>query len=92
MKLVIYKYELRPQGDFTLQLPLGCQYLKVDVQNNKKPMLWVLCDPLAQTTLKKFRVILTGEARHNTDFGTYIDTFLLYKGDFVGHLFDVTGG
>jgi hypothetical protein len=98
-KRVIWKYPLRPQADFPLDLPEGCRILGARVQRNQ-PVLYVLCDPKAPVKKRWFRGVITGEKFEadqqpatqytaGTPGLSYIDTFVLYKGDFVSHLFEV---
>ncbi len=96
---VIYKFPLRQQGDFYLEIPEGSRILGARVQRNQ-PVLYALCNPKAAKVRRKFRAMLTGEefitvppdAPIDTPYHVFIDTFVLYKGDFVAHLFEVVGG
>lgn len=106
---VIFKYPLRQQGEFPLDLPEGCRILGARNQRNR-PVLYAMVDPKAPLVRRKFRVVNTGEkflddpvvlagknergepSTYATNGMCYVDTFVLYKGDYVGHLFEVFDG
>ncbi len=86
-KLVVYKYELRPLGDFPVQIHAGWKLLSIQSQKNR-PILWALVDPDRPVESFWFRIVLTGENRKAEDFGQdYLATFQLYDGDYVAHVF-----
>ncbi len=89
MNNMIYKYQIYPGGFTELLLPPGAKPLCVQVQK-EVPYLWCLVDPTPRDTLeaRKFVTVLTGEARDELDAATYIGTFQLSGGGFVGHTFE----
>lgn len=85
----VFKYPIDVANTFTMLLPLGAQILHVDAQNNL-PCLWALVDPVnddpANLERRTFHIVGTG---HEVPEGVaHVGTFLLYGGDFVGHLFE----
>ena len=73
-------------GSFTLQVPENAQFLTCQVQG-KTPVLWAVVRTTAKEREYKFHVFGTGEQFELHDDLTYIGTFQLVGGAFVGHLF-----
>lgn len=81
----VFKYPLPVQDAFTLSLPVGAQLLSVQVQRGE-PMLWALVDDRAGLEARHFMIRGTG---HDADaVGSYVGTFQLADGAFIGHLFE----
>ncbi len=84
----ILKYEV-PLNAFTIDMPIGSVILTVQEQNNL-PYIWVMGDSSNPTETRQFVVKLTGlsfDILSNNE--TYIGTFQLDGGLFVGHLFEL---
>lgn len=84
----IYKYEMPDSNDFYLELPIGAQFLSLQLQNGK-PMMWFLIiDPAeAQSFYTHFCVVGTGQqvpSWHGVRL-QYLDTIQI--DGFVWHLF-----
>lgn len=83
----IYKYEVPMVEDFTLELPVGAQFLDAQVQNGAV-QLGARVNTEAPMRTYRFGVHGTGHAM--TDFtqnAPYIATFQLFAGGLVFHLF-----
>jgi hypothetical protein len=90
--MLIYKYTIPVEDYFSLDLPAGAKILTVQAQRDE-PQIWALVDSGQQSNVRhNFRVAGTG---HNiTEDGdglNYIGTFQLFRGDFIGHLFEIIG-
>lgn len=57
----------------------------MQTQRNK-PYIWVLADPKEQCHNRRFSIVPTGFEVDSV--GTYIGTFQMFDGAFVGHLFE----
>ena len=90
---VIWKYLIPVQDRFTLEIPgafKDVQFLCVQPQGTAlNPCLWVLVDPNGPKGSWLFAVRGTGHEFTELDepTGTYVGTFQLADGKFVGHLF-----
>lgn len=82
--MIIYKYMITPILD--LELPKDAKILAVQIQRGE-PQMWVLHDPFAEKTTRKFVAVGTG-AYFESDNLNYIGTFQLPTG-LVYHLFEV---
>lgn len=82
----ILKHEIPTASEFTLPLHEGCRILKLDVVN-EKAYIWVLEDESRPQRGVKFRLLATGEEADLQLCMEYVDTFIIYNGSFVGHLF-----
>lgn len=82
----ILKHEIPAASEFTLPLHEGSTLLKLDVVN-EKTYIWAMEDESKPQRGVKFRMIMTGEEINLEPCMMYIDTFILYNGSFVGHLF-----
>ncbi|AQY22662.1 DUF7352 domain-containing protein [Riemerella anatipestifer] len=82
---VVYKYPLLVQGVQFVSLPKGAEILCVQEQN-RKPCLWALVNPLAEKQDVRIITSSTGEV-FNTKNLKYIGTYQLPDNGFVGHLF-----
>ena len=80
----VYKYTLEKHGKCTLELPLGCEVLKLDARDNKIAM-WCLIDTEMETSLYDFYVAVTGENIEDCRIQSYIGTADV--GGIVYHVF-----
>lgn len=83
---VIYKYPLVVDGSQDIRMPEGARILCVQVQR-ETPCIWAAVDANPHV-LRRLRILPTGGAFDEEVFGTYVGTFQLSGGDFIGHLFD----
>lgn len=82
----IYKYTLDVVSEQTLLLPIGAEFLSLQVQQGT-PAMWFKVNPDAEgTQATRFYVLPTGQ-EFNYDPGTFLGTFQLLAGNFVGHVF-----
>jgi hypothetical protein len=83
---VIYKYSL--SVDTELELPVGARILCVQVQH-EVPCVWVWL-PEVLTPPEKRRIVVIGTGQPMpSGKATYIGTFQLADGQFVGHTFEL---
>jgi len=90
MPRIIYKYPVAPDDSFTLELPIGAQYLHSSLQPCAGGVfMWLLIDPDAEKVPVKFHVIGTGHRiADDMDDLLYLDTFYpMPDGSLVFHLF-----
>ena len=80
----IWKFEIEPEC--IIEIPAGAQILSVGVQSNEA-FMWAMVDPSAQMSRRKINIYGTGHGLPD-DPGTFIGTFMIYNGNFVGHVFD----
>ena len=87
MNNVVWKYPIKIGGLTELNLPSGAQVLTANLQN-EQPFLWALVDPNKPLTIRRFRLVATGEPLDaNSVF--YVGTLFPEGGRFVLHLFEV---
>ncbi len=88
---VVYKYPLSLFGS-TFGLPSGARVLAVQVQH-EDPVMWVE-HSADQSKLepRRFVVIGTGHPFPEDFRGTYMATFQLDGGSFVGHVYETPVG
>jgi hypothetical protein len=85
----IYKYSVELTDIFTLDMPKGAQILSVQEQYGE-PQIWAIVDPKADKETRRFRLIGTGHPiEENTSMMSFLGTFQLDNGEFVGHLFEL---
>lgn len=85
----IFKYDVDINDYFTLELPKRAKILTVQSQRGV-PYLWILVDPEEKLMKRTFRVAGIGHIIDEPDEKlNYINTFQLYNGDLVFHLFEV---
>lgn len=85
----IYKYQLEVKDYFSIVMPKGASILTVQVQQGI-PCIWAIVDPeqiLMET--RNFRIFGTGHPILVSAKNSYIGTFQLQNGGFVGHLFEM---
>lgn len=93
----IYKYEVPTRDKFSLNLPVNCEILSLQIDKvSNDPVIWVLFDFNEESEIKTeerfFELFGTGHTIHE-DMGIdrkYINTYQLdlLNGVFVGHLFE----
>ena len=89
--LRVYKYTIPVEDHFSLDLPAGAKILTVQVQY-QEPQIWALVDSGQSNVRRDFRMAGTGhDIKEDNDSLTYIGTFQLSGGSFIGHLFEITG-
>jgi hypothetical protein len=84
----IYKYKLENIDEQSVEMPAGAKILTVQVQYGN-PVIWAICDTEAEKTeTRVFRIYGTGHDIDESVSDTYIGSYQLYSGQFVGHLFE----
>ena len=88
MQQVIWKFPLRILDVQIVRMPAGAKILTAQVQYDEL-QLWAIVDPYAPIAERVFRIETTGR---EIAIGptSYIATFQIRDGLFVGHLFEVT--
>ena len=89
----VFKYKVGVGDYFTVQLPKGAKVLKAEAQKSDPYALsvWVLVDPNAPLEERRFRLAGTGHPIDESEINLeYINTFFLFGGDIVFHVFEVT--
>lgn len=88
--LKIYKYKITPNDKIELPIPSGAKILTVQAQF-ENPVLWALVNPDSPVEQRFFRLVGTGfDIREDASRLNYINTFQIYGGDLVFHLFEIT--
>ncbi|MGH9522211.1 MAG: DUF7352 domain-containing protein [Terriglobales bacterium] len=82
----IWKYVVKVEDRFEIEMPRGAELLNVQVQHGI-PVMWAVVVPGRQVEKRTFRIVGTGHilAQSDAEFD-YLGTFQL--GDFVGHVFE----
>ena len=87
--LKVYKYKIKVDNYFELDLPYGAWVLDVDLQK-QDIYLWALVNPDAELEKRRFRFAGTG---HEIDEEVYqlshIKTFQIMAGSLVFHIFEI---
>lgn len=81
----VYKYELQVIDEQQIDLPIGAQILRVDIQHGA-PMLWAAIDPMVATERRTIYCIGTGH-RFRGASSEHIGTVQLSGGSLVFHYF-----
>jgi hypothetical protein len=87
----IWKYKLPVLDEFHVDIPAGARILTAQVQHNELN-LWALVDTEATVIPYNFAILGTGnpiDDSINLLCYRFVNTFQLYEGGFVGHLFQV---
>jgi len=85
----IYKYHVPEGRDFSLMMPEGAKFLKLDIQN-ARPVMWWIVDPEGPMSAKIFTTRGTGHAlREYETTESYLGSYLTLKDQYVGHVFEV---
>jgi hypothetical protein len=82
----IWKFPLDIEDKVRIPLPIGAEFLSVQVQNETL-CLWALVDPDAEKTMRYLSVYGTGH-KIPDDPGRYISTFQMLGGRLVFHAFE----
>ena len=83
----ILKWTLATTDRQSFQMPKGAQILSVQAQG-ENAQLWTLCDPSAPPEMRHFAIYGTGNPIDGAP-GSYIGTYQIMGGRFVGHVFEV---
>lgn len=83
----IWKFQVRIEDAFTLEMPKGAKILSVQTQGNT-PCLWAMVDPQAEKQKRYFSVFGTGFPFEIGDHLTFVGTFQIHGGSLVFHLFE----
>ena len=89
----IYKYEVKLDDWFEVEVPRRSKVLSVGMQKGT-PQMWVLVDleppplPFSPTVMRRFRLVGTGNPVVGLFDDKFIGTFQLYEGALVFHLFE----
>ncbi len=84
----IWKFPLEVTYTQDILVPKGSDFLTVQVQKGI-PCLWVLCNP-EETIRDTLKVFIFGTGHpifDNASIGSYVATFQLDDGEFMGHVF-----
>ncbi len=84
----IYKYPIEVNPLITIQMPEKSKILTVQVQRGEV-YIWAVVDTDTQKKEKRIFACYGTGHKHEKIKGTYIGTFQLNNGEFVGHLFEV---
>lgn len=82
----IFKYKVRAEETFKIDLPASAEVLSVQVQRGK-PMLWCLLDDEEERVPREFVVCGTGKEA-KVDGCLFVGTFQLPEYELVFHLFE----
>ena len=85
MNKVIWKYTIKIQDEFQVDMPNGAKVLYTDTQYGE-PCMWVEVNPDAEITSYTFYVFGTGHHRIPTHI-QYIGSFLMRDDALVWHLY-----
>jgi hypothetical protein len=91
MTYQVWKFPLKVVDTQEVVIPFGAHILTVQAQEGV-PCLWALVDPTHGPAHHTIRIAGTGHPIPKPPLGkplTYIGTFQLYAGGFVGHVFDL---
>ncbi len=83
--MTIWKYELKTIDEQTIDMPFDAKALCVDVQYGK-PCMWAMVNPSRPKVARRVWIRGTGHD-FEEPVGTYIGSFQLLDGRFVGHVF-----
>lgn len=85
----VYKYTIKVEDYFSLDLPKGARILTVQAQYDE-PQLWALVDKNKPNEKRNFRLAGTGHPiKESSESLNYIGTFQLAGGSFIGHVFEI---
>ena len=94
MPKTIWKFDLLMRGRVTVAMPRGAVVLSVGVQRRahdvEVPVVWMQCrsDAAAPIASRVFNVLVTGGSVPS-EAGTFVGTFQINEGEYVGHVFDL---
>jgi hypothetical protein len=84
----IWKFNVTMEDTFEVKMPKGAQVLTVQEQYDE-PQMWVVVDTEAPKEKRRFRLVGTGHPIDEKLNLSYIGTFQLDHGEFMGHLFEI---
>ena len=84
----IWKYTLTTDALQTLDIPGQPEFLDVSVQRGE-PVLWVDVDTDETTQRYVIRTYGTGHPHNENEIKTYLGSYRLHDGAFVGHVYAV---
>ena len=84
----IFKWPLKPVDFQTIIMPVGAKLLTVQTQDDE-PMVWAMCDPSAQTEVRRIGIYGTGVEMPSDPRLIYLNTFLMRRDKLVFHAFEV---
>ncbi len=96
----IWKYNLEMKesplriawkGIYEIQIPTGAEFLSVREQHGK-PAIWFKVDTENPLVVRFFIIVGTGKQVQNVHEDmklTFLGSFFLHNGSFVGHVFEV---
>jgi len=85
----IYKYELKADPGFVVNMPKYAEILCVQVQGDT-PCIWASVDPDEPMQSRVFEIVPTGSAIPDYAKLNYLGTFQLLGGAIVFHVFERT--
>lgn len=80
----IWKYTLTLAGIQSIDMPKGARIVHVESQF-EQPCVWAIVDPNAEKEAREFGILTTGLSFNEAEC-SYLGSFLLRNGAFVGHL------
>lgn len=88
---VIWKFPVKIEDQFSLDMPQGARVLCVQTQgDSSEPFVWAEVNPDAEKESRKFRLFGTGHPMEaGEDWLEYIGTFQIRGGAIVFHLYEV---
>ena len=84
----IHKFSIDMEDTFEVKMPRGAQVLTVQEQYDE-PQMWAIVDTDAPKETRRFRLVGTGHPIDPMLNLTYVGTFQLDHGQFIGHLFEI---
>jgi len=85
----IYKYTLNPKVTNAFKVPLGSAVLSMQVQKDK-PCLWIQVNTEEKNLVEReFIIVGTGHALPEDKPFKYVDTFQMYDGDLIFHVYEI---
>lgn len=84
--MTIWKFIIQDTDEQTILVPLGSRLLSVQAQGHK-PCIWALVNPNQPFVPMVVRIIKTGSPIDPFEDLTYLGTYQLFDGDYVGHVF-----
>ena len=87
----IFKFEIPVKDTFSLEIPSDSKILHIATKKyDDRPYMWVLVDCQSPLRVRDFRLYGTGHDIQNTEDKEYVGSFQANRGNFVGHLFEIT--
>jgi hypothetical protein len=87
--LKVFKYPSPSVYYFSLKLPQGAKILSVQEQHGE-PQVWALVNPEREPEERNFRLVTGHQIGEDEEKLSFIGTFPLVGGAFIGHLFEIT--